>query len=128
VEDVLGEVEPGEGAVGGDVGEELVGGVDAEELDAGDVAHAVGGDLLVEEGLAGEGALVAVAEGVGYGIVVGGEADVVYGPAVYGDGADAFVGDVGAGDEAAVEFGEDVLERPAKAVFALDGVVGEAMD
>ena len=66
----------------------MVGGVDAEELDAGEVAEAVGGDAVVELGFAGEGALVAVAEGIGYGLVSGVEADVVDGPAVDGDGAD----------------------------------------
>ena len=128
VEDEFGEVEPGEVAVGGIVGEELVGGVDAEELDAGEIAEAIGGDAVVELGFAGQGALVAIAEGISYGLVVGVEADVVYGPAVDGDGADAFGGEVGAGGEALVEFGEDVVDGPAEGVLVIDGLVGEAMD
>jgi hypothetical protein len=56
----------------------------------------------MEKRLAGQGALVAIAEGVGDGMVVCVEADVVYGPTVHGDGADAFGGEGGAGDEAAL--------------------------
>jgi hypothetical protein len=48
MEDVLGEVKPAQEANVLDIREELVGGVDAEELDAGEVAHAVGGEALVE--------------------------------------------------------------------------------
>ena len=44
----------------------------------------------------GDGARVAIAEGCGERVVVGVEADVVDGPAIDGDGADAFGGELGA--------------------------------
>ena len=128
MQDIFGEIEPAQEANLLDIREELVSGVDAEELDAGEVAHAVGGEALVEEGFAREGALIAVAEGIGYGITVRVEMDVVDGPTVDGDGANAFGGEVGAGGEAVLEFEEDVLDVPAEAVGALDGVIGEAVD
>jgi hypothetical protein len=103
MEDVLGEVKPAQDANVLDIREELVGGVDAEELDAGEVAQAAGGEALVEEGFAREGALVAVAEGIGDGIVVGVETNVVDGPTINSDGADAFGSEVGAGGEAMLE-------------------------
>jgi hypothetical protein len=128
MEDVFGEVEPAERTKVIVIGEELVGGVDAQELDAGDVAHTIGREALMELGLAGEGTLVAVAEWVGDGITVRVEMDVVDGPTIDGDGADAFGGEGGAGGEATLEFEEDVVDVPAEAAGALDGLVGKAVD
>jgi hypothetical protein len=48
IEDVLRQVEPASGFwMGSVVGGQLVGGVDAQEPDAGEFAHALGGDALV---------------------------------------------------------------------------------
>ena len=71
---------------------------------------------------------VAVAEGICDGIILRVEADVVDRPAIYGDRANSFGGDFGAGSEAALEFGDDVVDVPAEAVRALDGVIRKTMD
>ena len=75
-----------------------------------------------------DGARVAIAEGVGERFAVGIDADVVDGPAIDGDGANAFGGDFGALAHAFFEAADDVLEIPVQAAVDLAGIVGEAMD
>jgi len=82
----------------------------------------------MQERLTRKRAFVAVAEGICDGIILGVEADVVDRPAIYGDRANALGGDFGAGGEAALELGDDVVDVPAEAVGALDGVIREAVD
>jgi hypothetical protein len=59
---------------------------------------------------------------------VGVEADVVHGPAVDGDGADALGGERRALAQAFMQAGEDAVEVPVQAVGRFDGGVGEAVD
>ena len=76
-----------------------------------------------------DGALVAIAEGVGQGRAGGVEAHVIDGPAVYGYGANAFGGEFGALAHALFDAGDNVIERiPAEAAVDLAGTVREAMD
>jgi hypothetical protein len=132
MEDILGEIDPAMRVEFWFVCEELICGVDAEELDAGEFAHTLGRDAFMQSGLGGDGAFVAIAEGIGECEAIFVETDVVDSPAVDCDGADAFGGDKCALVEAEVEFFEDVREVPAEARYtvfrALFGVVGAAVD
>jgi hypothetical protein len=69
---------------------------------------------LVGGGLGGDGAFVAIAEGVLEGSAVGGESDVVNSPTVDGDGGYAFRGGCGGFAEAFFKAGEDCSEGPVK--------------
>ena len=75
------------------------------------------------------GALVAIAEGIGDGVAVRVEADIIDGPAIDGDGTNAFSGDRGALAHAVFEATQDAdarsQRRPSVGLF---GVVGEAMN
>ena len=107
-EQILGQVEPllALGQAGELVGVELVDGVEGQDLDAGELAHALLAALAMGGALGRGGARVAVAEGVGEGIAGGVDADVVDGPAIDGDGADAFGGELGALAQTILEAGE----------------------
>ena len=115
------------GQMGIAIGVELVERVEACKLDAGDLVQALGGDLCVELLLRGDGALVAIAEGRCEWMVFGVEADVVDGPAIDGDGADAFGRELGGAAKAFVDAGFDGGQRPAEAVV-FDGAVGKSVD
>jgi hypothetical protein len=128
VEDELGQVEPRESAEVGIVREELVGGVDTQDADAGELTHTRGADARVQRRFSNDSAFVAVAERRRDRSAVGREADVVHAPAVDGDGADAFGGDGGTLAQAFMQAGEDAVEAPVEAVGGFDGGVGEAVD
>jgi hypothetical protein len=97
-EQILGQVEPllAFGKAGELVGVELVDGVEGKDLDAGELAHALLAALAVGGALGLDGARIAIAEGIGERIAGGIHADVVHGPAIDGDGANAFGGELGA--------------------------------
>jgi hypothetical protein len=71
---------------------------------------------------------IAVAEGIREGNAGGVDADVVDGPAIDGDGADAFRGEVRALAEAFFDAVDDAVEVPAEAAVDLAWIIGEAMD
>ena len=129
-EQILGQVEPllAFGQAGELVGVELVDGVERQDLDAGELAHALLAALAMGGALGLDGAGIAIAEGIGERIAGGVDADVVDGPAIDGDGANAFGGDFGALAHALFDAADDAVEVPAQAAVDLAGVVGEAMD
>ena len=113
--------------------EELIKRVDAEGLCAGLGEEFAGREKRVGVGLYGFGADVAVAVGGFNCFAVSVEADVVYGPAIYGDGGDAFRSRCGCFAKAFFDAGEDLVERPTEfsvgAGFGTeDGAVGHSVD
>jgi len=126
---ILGEVEPllALGQPGQLVGVELVDGVEGEDLDAGELAHALLAEQAMGCALRLGVARVAVAEGVGQRRAVGVHAHIVHGPAVGGDGADALGGERGALAQALFQAAGDGLEVPVQAAVNLARVVGDAV-
>ena len=106
----------------------LVEGVDAHGGDGGEGAQAGRRDVGVEGRFRSEGAEIAVAEGVAAGLAVRIEANVVDGPAIDGDGLDAFGGESGAFAEAFVYAGVDGFKAPIQTFADLPGGVGEAVN
>jgi hypothetical protein len=78
--------------------------------------------------LGGDGALIAIAEGLVQGTAVGGETNVVYRPAVDADGGDAFRGSGRGFAQAFFKAGKEGIERPEEPASTMDGAVGDAMD
>jgi hypothetical protein len=130
VEDKLGHHKPG--GVGIDamdgIGEKLADGVDAMGQDAGPGEELKRRDEGVDVGFGGDGAFVAIAEGLGDGGAIGVQADVVDTPGVDGDGSDAFWGCLCGLQKAFVEAGKDGIERPAKGRSSMDWAVRDAVD
>ena len=81
--------------------------------------------LCVELLLRGDGARVAITERIGERMVVGVEADVVHGPAIDGDGADAFRSDFGGATQTIFDASFDAGEVPAQAVVIRRGPLGK---
>ena len=127
---ILRQVEPllALGQAGHGVGVQLVGGVEGEDLDSGELAHA----LLAAKAMGGvlrlDVAGVAIAEGVGQRRAVGVDARVVHGPAVGGDGANALGGERGTLAQALFQAAGDGLEVPVQAAAHLARIVGDAVD
>jgi len=113
---------------GGGVGEKLVDGVDAMGQDAGALVKLEGWDEFVGGFFGGDGAFVAITEGVAERGGVGTEADVVDAPAIDGDGGYAFGNGCRGFAEAFFEAGEDGLEWPVHRCALVDWAVGDAMD
>src|SRR5438874_10381575 len=78
--------------------------------------------------LGGSVARVAITEGVGEWYAGGVDANVVDGPAIDCDGADALRREVDALTQARFDAVDDAREIPAKAAVELSRVIGEAVD
>ena len=98
-----------------------------KDLNAGQLAESCGADLLMQSVFGVDGALVAIAEGVGEGMVVGVDANIVDSPAIDSDRSDALGGDGGALAKAFIETGLDHREIPAQAAVELTGGIREPM-
>jgi len=84
--------------------------------------------MKVGGGLGGIVARVAIAKWIGERDALRIDADVVYGPAIDGDGADAFGSEGSALAEAIFDAANNALEVPAQASIELAGIVREPMD
>src|ERR1700690_96491 len=90
VQDVFREIEPGQCAELGIVSEELVRSIDPQELNARELTHTRGRDTFMQCCFSQESTFVSIAERTGGGLAVCIKADVIYGPAIDCDGANAF--------------------------------------
>ncbi len=132
-EQILGQVHPllglGLGQSSELVGVELVDGIEREDLNAGQLAHALLAALAMRGALGFDGARIAIAEGIGERQAFGVHADIVDGPAIDRERADALGGDVRR--TCARPSSRPLtmqLQVPAQAAVDLAGVVGEAMN
>jgi hypothetical protein len=100
----------------------------AARQSAGALKELAGRDDGVGGAFGGDGALVAVTEGLAQGLTGGREAHVVHRPTVDGDGCDAFRSCLRGLAQTLLEAGQDGIERPAKPPASMDRAVGDAMD
>ena len=110
------------------VGHELIHGVDAQGQRTGALVQIKGRNDCVGCGLGGDGALIAIAEGIAERDAAGIEAHIIDSPTVDGDGGDVFRSCECGFAEAVFKTGENCAKGPVKGSAAMDRAVGNAMD
>jgi hypothetical protein len=106
----------------------LINGVDAVGKYAGALKDTAGREYRVRGVFGGDCALVAVTERLAQGLPVWGKPDIVHGPAVDGNGSDAFWRPIRSLAKTFVEPGKNCIEGPVERQAAMDRTVGNTMD